>query len=65
MNSADTLVSFVRNQQNIIKHMYTAQFEKFKIMDCAFCFIYTYDLACQSVDQYLIFYCVAFLLAGV
>jgi len=62
VNRMNTLVPFVTNHEDIVKHRNFALFVKFKVVDSSFCFMHTYDFSSQSVYQDLLFYCVTLLL---
>jgi len=65
MNSADSLKSFVGDEQNIFEHMYTAKLKKLKVVYRALRFAHADDFMVLTVDYELVFYGVAFLLSRV
>ena len=65
MQSRQSLVTFVSNQQNVIKDMNPALSEQFKVVNRPLGLGDAYNLAGRPVDYELIFDSVAFLLAGI
>jgi hypothetical protein len=61
----DALIPFVAHKQYPLRKAYAALFEKLKIMYAAFGFVNTNDFAGLAIYDDLVFYRMAFSLAGI
>ena len=65
MNTGNSLITLVANEQNVIKEVNSALPEKLKIVSCTGTLSDTDYLVCLTVNHDLILDCVTFLLTGV
>ena len=65
MKSANALIAFIGDQQNIRVDSQSAPLEQFKIVNRAFAFMDANDFATLAIDQDLVLDGMAFMLTGI
>lgn len=61
----NALITFIRNQKNVLRQMHLTLPKQLHIVNRAFCFMDAYYFTGLTVDDDLVFYSVTFLFAGI